>query len=81
MSNIIRNDRGGVYAVNASGHLVTIACRLSDKEIDDGKLPDLKAGMRFATDEDVALVEKIEAERAAKEAKAAKSSAPLAGGV
>lgn len=79
MSNIIRNDRGGVYAVNASGHLITIACRLSDEEIAAGKLPDLKAGMRFATTEDVALVEKIEAERAAKEAKAAKPSAPLAG--
>lgn len=70
---------GSFYAVNPSGHLVGIPSRLSDEEIDAGKAPDLKPGFRWATEEDIAAVVKIEADRAAKEAKLAAKSGPLKG--
>lgn len=70
---------GSFYAVNPSGHLVGIPSRLSDADIDAGRAPDLKPGFRWATAEDVAAVEKIESERAAREAKTAAKSGPLKG--
>lgn len=58
----------GFLAVNPAGHLVTL------------RTEDLKDGFRWATDDDIAAVEKAEAERAAKEARAAKATGgPLAG--
>ncbi len=80
MSNIIRSaNPSGFLAVNPAGHLVTIPSRLSDKEVEAGAKPVLKAGFRWATAEDVSLVEKVEADRAAKESKLAAKSGPLKG--
>lgn len=79
MSIIRSTNPAGFLAVNPAGHLVAIPSRLTDAEVEAGAKPDLKAGFRWATADDVALVEKIEADRAAKEAKSAKSPGPLAG--
>lgn len=57
---------GGFYAVNAAGHLISAKV--------------IKDGMRWATEAEVATVTKIEADRAARESKAAKSDGgPLKG--
>lgn len=56
---------GGFYAVTGAGHLVSAAT--------------LKPGMRWATQEEIDLVRKLEADRAAKEAKLAAKSGPLKG--
>lgn len=77
--NSAGNPSDAFHAVNPSGHLVGIPSRLSDAEIAAGKLPDLKPGFRWATEEDVAAVVKIEAERAVKESKLAAKSGPLKG--
>lgn len=80
MSTIIRSSNpAGFLAVNPAGHLVAVPSRLTDKEVEAGAKPDLKPGFRWATGEDVAAVEKIEAERAAKEAKLAAKYGPLKG--
>lgn len=77
--NSAGDPSGAFYAVNPGGHLVGIPSRLTDDDIDAGKVPDLKPGFRWASAEDIATVEKIEADRAAKEAKTAGKSGPLKG--
>lgn len=80
MSTIIRSSNpAGFLAVNPAGHLVAVPSRLSDEDVKAGATPDLKPGFRWATADDVAAVEKIEADRAAKEAKLAAKSGPLKG--
>lgn len=78
--SIIRSvNPSGFLAVSPSGNLIAIPSRLTDAEVAAGAKPDIKPGFRFATAEDVAAVEKIEAERAAKEGKLAPKAGPLKG--
>jgi hypothetical protein len=64
--NKIKTGSGQFYAVNLNGHLVGANA--------------LKPGFRWATADDIAIAEKAESERAAKESKGAKPAGPLAVG-
>ena len=66
MSDKIKCDDGDFYAVTAAGHLISAK--------------DIKAGMRWATADDLAAALKAESDRATREAKLAKADGgPLKG--